>query len=133
MDKTTRDILLLKKIAKHCREIAETHTEFGDRRELFRSDKPYFKSVSMDLLQIGKLAKHLSKDFRQKHKDIPFTQIIGLRNIVAHGYGKLTAETVWNISHDDTPLLHARCIEIAKEKDRDSNPENNPENPSNLT
>ena len=115
MDKTTRDILLVEKIAKHCREIAETHTEFGDSRELFQSDKPYFKSIAMDLLQIGELANHLSKDFQQKHKDIPFPQIIGMRNIVAHGYGKLTAETVWNISHNDTPLLHTRCLEILSE------------------
>ena len=77
-----RDISLLQKIAKHCREIAETHTEFGNRRELFQSDKPYFKSVSMDLLQIGELANHLSNDFLQKHENIPFPQIIGLRNIV---------------------------------------------------
>ena len=115
MDKTTKDISLLEKIAKHCREIAETHTEFGDRSELFRSDNPYFKSVAMDLLQIGELANHLSKEFRKKHKEIPFTQIIGMRNIVAHGYGKLTAETVWNISHNETPLLHVRCLEILAE------------------
>ena len=108
--------MLLEKIAKHCNEIDETHAEFGDRRELFRPDKSYFKSVSMDLLLIGELANHLSKDFRQKHNDIPFTQIIGMRNIVAHGYGKLTAETVWNISHNDIPLLHARCLEILAEK-----------------
>jgi len=115
MDKTKRDISLLKKIVKHCEEIAETHTQFGDRHELFRSDKPYFKSVTMDLLQIGELANHLSKDFRQKYQDIQFTQIIGLRNIVAHGYGRLTAETVWDISHNDTPSLRARCLEILSE------------------
>ena len=115
MDKTKRDISLLQKIAKHCREIAETHTEFGNRRELFQSDKPYFKSVSMDLLQIGELANHLSNDFLQKHENIPFPQIIGLRNIVAHGYGKLTADTVWSISHLDTSLLHTRCLELLSE------------------
>jgi len=130
MDKTKRNILLLEKIAKHCEEIAETHAEFGDSYELFRLNKPYFKAMAMDLLQIGELANHLSKDFIKKYSDIPFPAIIALRNIVVHGYGLLDKESMWNTSHHKTPALHTRCLEILAEIEPKTN--NNEKNSTNF-
>ena len=115
MDKIERDISILKHIVKHCKELAETHTEFGDNYETFQKDKPYFKAIAMDLLQIGELANHLSKDFQEKYTDIPYSRIISLRNIVAHGYGRLDIESMWQVSHENTPTLQKRCQEILAE------------------
>jgi len=115
MDRAKRDIFILKKIAKYCEEIAETHNNFGNAYENFQNNKDYFKSVAMSLLQIGELANHLSKNFQKKYYDIPFGLIIGLRNIVVHGYGKLKTETLWKISQEDAPALQNRCLEILAE------------------
>jgi len=115
MDKTTRDISLLKKIVRFCEEIEETHENFGNTLNNFNENKDYFKSVAMSLLQIGELANHLSQEFREKYNDIPYSLIVGLRNIVAHGYGSLNQQNVWDISHEYTPLLQARCLEILSE------------------
>ena len=115
IDKTKRDISILKKIAKYGEEIAETHKKFGDTIENFKADRDYFKSITMSLLQTGELANHLSNEFRQRYSDIPFHAIISLRNIVAHGYDSLEYEKVWIISHENIPALHARCLEILAE------------------
>ena len=112
MDKTKRDISILGHIIKHCSEIVETHEVFGDNYETFQKSKPYFKAISMDLLQIGELANHLSRNFQEKYKNIPYSAIITLRNIVTHGYGELDIEIVWATSHEDTPVLQKQCEEI---------------------
>jgi len=115
MDRNKRDISLFKKIEKFCEEIDETHKNFGNTLNNFNENKDYFKSVTMSLLQIGELANHLSKEFKEKYNDIPYSLIVGLRNIVAHGYGSLDQKNVWDISQEYVPLLQARCHEILSE------------------
>ena len=66
----------------------------------------------MSLLQIGELAHHLTTEFTATHADIPWRNIIGLRNIVVHGYGQLDAETVWATLTDDIPELYQKCKAI---------------------
>ena len=115
MDKVKRDISILKTIIRHCEGIERTHTLFNNEIDDFDFENPYFKAISMDLLQIGELANHLSKEFQKKYKDIPYAVIIALRNIVVHGYGSLNNQRVWNTSHDDIPILRNRCLEILGE------------------
>jgi uncharacterized protein with HEPN domain len=63
----------------------------------------------MSLLQIGELARHLTVEFTADHADIPWKNIIGLRNVVVHGYGQLDMETVWSTMMDDLPELYQKC------------------------
>lgn len=118
MDKQAKNIDLLKHISRYCDEILQTHNTFGDNFENFRKNKDYFKSISMSLLQIGELANHLSNDLTKKHSDIPWAKIVGLRNIIVHGYGILETETIWEVSKENVTALQKRCIEITKEIDK---------------
>jgi uncharacterized protein with HEPN domain len=68
----------------------------------------------MSLLQIGELAHHLTIEFTNAHADIPWKNIIGLRNIVVHGYGQLGTETVWSTLTDDLPELCRKCKAIVE-------------------
>ena len=115
MDKTKKDISVLEHIIKWCAEIPELHECFGDNYETFDAGGPYFKSVAMNLLQIGELVNHLSPKLTEKYSDISWVRIVGLRNIIVHGYGSLEAELLWNFSHDYTIELQKRCSEIIAE------------------
>lgn len=44
----------------------------------------------MCVIQIGELAGNISEDFREKHTEIPWRQLRGLRNIYAHNIPFLT-------------------------------------------
>jgi len=66
----------------------------------------------MSLLQIGELAHHLTTEFTVKNSVIPWKSIIGLRNVVVHGYGQLDAETVWATLTDDVPELYKQLKAI---------------------
>lgn len=56
---------------------------------------------------IGEAANRLSDDFRQQHSTIPWKDIIGMRNILAHQYDDVNADEVWQVIHQDIPELMA--------------------------
>lgn len=49
------------------------------------------------LLQIGELTNSLSEEFLTTHPEIPWKQIRGFRNIIAHAYGTVEPSIVWEI------------------------------------
>ena len=59
----------------------------------------------MSLIAIGECANHLSEQFKRKHDDIDWFQIIGVRNIAAHGYWQLSTEQIWQAIISDIPEL----------------------------
>jgi len=109
MDKDTN---IIKHIVEHIENAINAQKRFGNDIKIFVADKDYFNSVCMSLLQIGELAHHLTTKFTVKHSDIPWKNIIGLRNVVVHGYGQLDAETVWATLTDDIPELYQKCKAI---------------------
>ena len=109
MDKNTR---IIKLIIEHIENVHNAQERFGNGYEAFVSDRDYFNSVCMSLLQIGELTNHLSTEFTAAYADIPWRNIIGLRNVVVHGYGQLDIEAVWSTVIDDIPELYQKCKAI---------------------
>ena len=107
-----KNIGIIKSIIEHIENVFNAQKRFGYNFEIFISDKDYFNSVCMSLLQIGELAHKLTTDFIVMHKNIPWKSIIGLRNIIVHGYGQLDAEIVWATIIDDIPDLYQKCKEL---------------------
>jgi uncharacterized protein with HEPN domain len=68
-------------------------------------------------LQIGELTTYLSDDFKQTYTGIPWKQIKALRNIVAHSYGKIDDESLWETITGDIPKLKDYCSEIIHKLD----------------
>ncbi len=54
---------------------------------------------------IGEAARQLSEDARAYFPDIPWLSVIGLRNIIAHEYGDILHEKVWNVCINRLPAL----------------------------
>jgi uncharacterized protein with HEPN domain len=108
----SRDTGIIKHIIEHIENVHNTQKRFGNDYAVFVSDKDYFNSVCMSLLQIGELAHHLTAEFTASHTDIPWRNIIGIRNVVVHGYNQLDTETVWLTLTNDLPELHRKCKEI---------------------
>lgn len=110
-----KDETILKKIIKYCLEIKETHHHFKQDKKLFVDEKCgfiYRNSVTMPILQIGELAKMLSEEFLNEYVEIPWKLIMRMRDIVAHHYGSIDYEIVWNTSVSDIPQLYMRIEKI---------------------
>ena len=70
-----------------------------------------FNAVAMSLLQIGELTKNFSDEFIEATKEqIPWKEIRGLRNIVAHGYDSLDKETIWTVANNEVSELKDFCL-----------------------
>ena len=105
-----KDTATLKHIARHCKEIRSFVERFGNDFNAFTQDRAYFNAVSMCILQIGELSGNLSEEFKKEtSKEIPWSTIKGMRNIVAHGYETLDEKIVWETATIDIPLLLDFC------------------------
>lgn len=112
-----RDRTILIKIMDYCLEIKDTHTHFKQDKELFTDQKCgfiYRNAITMPILQIGELAKMLSEGFLSVYTKIPWKMIMRMRDLVAHHYGSLDHEIVWNTSVSDIPELYLGIDEILR-------------------
>jgi uncharacterized protein with HEPN domain len=71
----------------------------------FCKDQKTVDAVLHNLLVIGEAVKFMPKDIYQKHPEIQWTQVKGLRNIIAHEYFGLDYGLLWDIVITKIPDL----------------------------
>jgi uncharacterized protein with HEPN domain len=54
---------------------------------------------------IGEAANKVSQSFQEEHAEIPWRSIIGQRHVLAHEYGEIKHELMWNVINDHLPEL----------------------------
>jgi uncharacterized protein with HEPN domain len=88
------------------------------------SSRGYDAFAEEELLQIwvihylevvGEASNHISKALLEKHTDIPWADIVGLRNILVHQYFGIDLKRVWETVEVDLPVLKKRIEEILAE------------------
>ena len=106
------DLQRIKHIRDYCTEIEKTVTRYGRAFAIFDSDPDYQRSVSFSILQIGELSGGLSQEYRQATADrVQWGPIKGMRNLVAHNYGSMSREIIWETATTDIPALRRFCEE----------------------
>lgn len=61
---------------------------------------------------IGEAANRLPDSIKSKHPNVPWDQIIGMRNFLIHDYGRVNLELVWDTIQLDLPDLSAKLKTI---------------------
>lgn len=69
-------------------------------------------AVERQLMVIGEAARHVSDEFQGQHPEIPWLQIIGQRNVLAHDYGEILVERVWLTATKSLPELLASLEQV---------------------
>lgn len=57
------------------------------------------------LQMIGEASNHLSDELTEQNPDIPWADIVGLRNILVHQYFGIDLRQVWETAELDMPVL----------------------------
>ena len=60
---------------------------------------------------VGEAASRISSEEKRAHPDIPWSEIVGMRNRLVHGYFDINLQRVWETVHQDIPRLIARLEE----------------------
>lgn len=78
-------------------------------------DTPLVQDGVMHRLEIiGEASRNLSDAFLDQHTEIPWQDIIGMRNRLAHAYFAVDLRAVWDTATIDVPVLRegiARILE----------------------
>jgi uncharacterized protein with HEPN domain len=89
---------------------AERYKDDGEER--FQRDELVQVWVVHQLLIIGEAARGLSEKLRGEHPQVPWSQIVALRNVVVHEYFGLNLQQVWMVLVRDLPVLRAEVGKI---------------------
>ncbi len=77
----------------------------GIDRNKFEENEIVQNAVMRPLEIIGEAAGRISKEFRKAHPEIPWREMVGLRNRLIHEYFRIDFGAVWGTIHKDLPKL----------------------------
>ena len=64
---------------------------------------------------IGEAARHLSRELRDAHADVPWQDIAGMRDKLIQDYFGVDLDKVWLTAQDDLPMLAEVVEDILRE------------------
>ncbi|HSB03184.1 MAG TPA: DUF86 domain-containing protein [Anaerolineales bacterium] len=77
----------------------------GIDQNKFEDDEIIQNAVMRPLEIIGEASARVSKEFRKAHAEIPWREMVGLRNRLIHEYFRVDFGAVWDTIHKDLPKL----------------------------
>jgi uncharacterized protein with HEPN domain len=63
--------------------------------------------VERKLEVLGEAARRVSSGFRDEHPEIPWQQLVGLRNVISHEYHRVNYERIYGITREQALELIA--------------------------
>lgn len=98
-----RDIAFLWDVREAARDVADFTR--GAIYAEFTSRKVLRYAVKRQITVIGEAARRVADSFKKAHPEIPWTSIIGQRNVLAHEYGEILLERIWRVATERIPEL----------------------------
>lgn len=93
----------------------------GVNYEAFWDDSEKRDAVAMRLAVIGESARHATAETAAELTDIPFKDLRGMRNRIAHDYGRVDYTVVWAVTQEDIgPLVAALEKHLAQQTKSDT-------------
>jgi len=87
-------------------EAIERINKYADRgREAFEKDELIQNWILHHLQVLGEATAKISIDFQNSNPIIPWSRIIGMRNILVHDYFGIDIDIVWKVVEKELPVL----------------------------
>ena len=112
MNDEQRLALIVELIDLTCDDLATTD------RPGFDGDRRLIDATAHRIMHIGENAMRLSANLREGHPDLPWREIAGMRNYIAHEYQKTSVPMLWQAVNHELDELRAMCAtELAENAD----------------
>jgi uncharacterized protein with HEPN domain len=91
----------------HMLEACQTAQEFslGKTRVSLNSDKMLTFALVKAVEIVGEAANGISNEFQERHPEIPWPAIIGMRNRLVHAYFDINLDRLWDTVTVAIPVL----------------------------
>ncbi len=76
-----------------------------DSFDKFEADSKTQDAILYNLIILGEAANRISEQFRENYPSIPWSSLIGTRNIIVHGYDQVRLQIIWGIMQRDLANL----------------------------
>jgi uncharacterized protein with HEPN domain len=77
----------------------------GISYEAFTKDIRIYYSVMKNIEVIGEATNMLTRHFRETHTELPWRQIVSMRNVLVHGYAQVSDADLWQTATNDIQPL----------------------------
>ena len=84
----------------------------GKSRSDYEQDETLSLALTHLLQIIAESAREVPPQFRERHGDIPWAAIIGLRHRVVHDYLHVDLDLVWDVVHQDLKSLVTKLEQV---------------------
>ena len=91
----------------------------GMNVEEFVNDERTYKATLWDLRIIGEAATNIPQEVRNVNSEIPWGEIIAMRNRITHAYEAIDVDIVWDTIKTDIPQMLADLRELSKRLDEE--------------
>jgi uncharacterized protein with HEPN domain len=91
------------------------HLEQAGETTTAREDPLLHDALLFQFVVIGEAVKHLSHETRESAPEIPWTDIAGLRDLIAHEYFRIDIHRVLEIVERDLPPLELAIHRLLSE------------------
>ena len=85
----------------------------------FVGDIRVYYSVMKNVEVIGEAANMLTRDFKEKHPELPWRLIVKMRNVLVHGYAQVSDTDLWQTASNDIKPLREQVDKYLSEIDWD--------------
>ena len=100
-----------------CESVADRIDRYDMTEESVARNADHFDLLLMPIFQIGELVGTgcYYEALQRLHPSDVWSQAYGLRNRIAHGYGKLKPSIIWSTATKSIPDLLALCRNLLEE------------------
>lgn len=83
----------------------------------FVKDIRIYYSVMKNVEVIGEAANMLTRHFRETYTELPWRQIVSMRNVLVHGYAQISDTDLWQTATNDIKPLREQVQQYLAEID----------------
>lgn len=80
--------------------------------ESWKKDQKTIDAVIRNMGIIGEAASHVPENIQERYSDVPWHQMKGMRNILAHEYFGVDLDVLWRTVQEDLPLLKIKIQQV---------------------
>lgn len=88
-----------------------------ETRISLQNNRKLILALAMEITIIGEATARLSDELKSEHPEIPWSAIVGMRNVLVHAYFRIDLDIVWEAINHDLPQLITQLEQIIPKQD----------------